>query len=161
VGLPGDATRREDALVAAQLAALAGLGWPGRPVWALPRALGAVAAGIAAGGGALAVAGAAALGADLTPRPQPRAGATLRTTGAYRLSRHPVYAGLLAAAWGVAALRRRPEPLAAAGVLTGVLHVKAGLEERHLRARFGPAYDRYAAGTPRLLGRPRGYSGSG
>ena len=150
-----DARRREDALVAVQLAALVALGWPGRPAWGLPRVLTAAAAGAAAGGGVLAAAGAAGLGADLTPRLQPRPGARLRTSGVYGLSRHPVYAGLLAAAWGVAVLRRRPEPLVAAGVVSGVLHVKAGLEERNLRARFGPAYDRYAARTPRLLGRPR------
>jgi protein-S-isoprenylcysteine O-methyltransferase Ste14 len=141
--------------VAAQLTALAAVLWPGRPRWGLPRPVTVAAALVAAAGSALAAQGARGLGRDLTPFVEPRAGAGLRTTGAYAASRHPVYAGLLAAAGGLAVLRRRPEPLVAVGVLAAVLHVKSLAEEERLRARFGPAYEDYAARTPRLLGRPR------
>jgi protein-S-isoprenylcysteine O-methyltransferase Ste14 len=115
----------------------------------------AAAALVAAAGSALAAQGARDLGRDLTPFVEPRAGAGLRTTGAYAASRHPVYAGLLSGSAALAVLRRRPEPLAAVAVLAAVLHRKAAVEEGRLRARFGPAYDEYAARTPRLLGVPR------
>ena len=47
------------------------------------------------------------LGSDLTPLAEPRSSARLHTDGQYRFSRNPLYAGLLPAAAGVAALRRR------------------------------------------------------
>ncbi len=142
---------RSDLLVAAQLTALAGLARPGRPRWPLPALVRLGASAAVAVGAALAVASGARLGGDLTPRVDPPAGARLRTDGPYALVRHPLYAGLLAAAAGVAVLRRRPEPLVALGVLSGVLHLKAGTEERRLEARFGAAYRDYAARTPRLV----------
>jgi protein-S-isoprenylcysteine O-methyltransferase Ste14 len=145
---PWDAS---DLLVAAQTAALAGVAWPGRGRGTLPGVVRAGAAGLVVGGAALAVASGARLGDGLTPRVEPPGDAPLRTDGPYALSRHPLYAGLLAAATGVAVLRRRPEPLVALGVLSLVLHVKAGVEEGRLRARFGSAYADYAAGTPRLV----------
>jgi protein-S-isoprenylcysteine O-methyltransferase Ste14 len=142
---------RSDLLVVAQLAALAGVAWPGRARWALPGAVRAGAGAVLAAGLVLATASGARLGEGLTPRVAPPEDAALRTDGPYAVSRHPLYAGLLAAATGAAVLRRRPEPLVALAALSTVLHVKAGAEERALRTRFGPAYDAYAAGTPRLL----------
>jgi protein-S-isoprenylcysteine O-methyltransferase Ste14 len=147
--------RRNDAVVAAQLACLAGLAWPGRPRWPLPRPVVAASAAATATGAALLLAGAASQGRRLTPRVDPPAGARLLTRGPYALSRHPMYAGLLLAGAGVAVLRRRVEPLLAEVGLAAVLHVKSGLEERSLRARFGAAYDEYAATVPRLAGLPR------
>lgn len=148
---PGD---RSDLLVVAQLAALAGLAWPGRARWPLPGLVRAGAGAAVLGGTALAVASGARLGDSLTPRVQPPQGASLRTDGPYAVARHPLYAGLLAAATGAAVLRRRPEPLVALAALSAVLHVKAGAEEGALRARFGPQYDAYAARTPRLVPLP-------
>lgn len=143
-----------DSVLAAQAAALAGLGWPGRPRWHLPAPVRTAAAAALLAGGALALAGAVEQGRQLTPRIDPPDDARLLTSGAYRWSRHPVYAGLLVAGAGLAVLRRRPEPLAAWSALAAVLHLKSGLEEQALRRRFGSAYDAYAARTPRLLGRP-------
>jgi len=148
------ASRASDALVVAQGAAGAALLWPGRACWSLPSAVRRAAQLAVVAGGALGVAGARSLGRDLTPFVDPRPEAVLRTTGPFRVSRNPVYTGLLVAVGGVAVLRRRPEPLVAAAGLAAVLHVKAGVEERRLTARFGPAYQEYAAATPRLLGLP-------
>lgn len=106
-------------------------------------------------GGGVAAAGAARHGRRLTPRVEPPEGAALLQDGVYGLSRHPVYAGLLFAATGLAVLRRRPEPLVALAALAGVLHVKSGVEEQHLRRRFGADYDAYARRVPRLVGLPR------
>lgn len=148
------ALRAGDGLVAAQGAALAGMAWPGPPRWRLPRAAAATAVGAVAAGGLLAVAAARAHGARLTPRVEPVPDATLLTTGVYRVSRHPIYAGLLASAGGVAVLRRRPETLLAWCALAAVLLRKTRREEERLVTRFGDAYASYRATTPRLLGRP-------
>ena len=141
-----------DRVVGAQLLAISGLAWPGRARWPLPRtvAAGAALAGVA--GAALAAAGLAAQGPQLTPRVTPPPSAALLTTGAYGVSRHPVYAGLLVGGAGWAVLRRRPEPVVSWAALAAVLHVKTRMEEKVLRARFGEAYEQYAATTPRLLG---------
>jgi protein-S-isoprenylcysteine O-methyltransferase Ste14 len=145
--------QRSDGVVAAQLLAMAGLLWPGRGRWRLPGPVTAGAVAVTAAGAALGAAGLRAQGTRLTPRVEPPAGAGLLTEGPYRVSRHPVYAGLLIGAAGWAVLRRRPEPLLAWAALAAVLHVKTQLEEHSLRARFGSAYDDYASRTPRMLGR--------
>jgi protein-S-isoprenylcysteine O-methyltransferase Ste14 len=114
----------------------------------------AVAAGCVGVGVGFALTAAAQLGGDLRPAVEPRPGAALRTDGAFRVSRHPVYAGLLLAATGTAVLRRRREPLAGLAALAAVLHVKTAEEERRLTARFSRTYLEYAARTPRLIGWP-------
>jgi len=139
-----------DGLVAAQAALIAGLLWPGPARWDLPAPVGVAAIGAVAAGGGLMVAAGGRLGRRFRVRPGPPDGAVLRTDGPYALARHPVYAGLLAGGLGLAVLRARPEPLLAWLALSGVLHLKAGLEERLLRERFGTAYDDYAARVPRL-----------
>ncbi len=143
-----------DTLVAAQFGSAAVIGWSGPPGWRLPRAVSAVAAGCVGVGAGFAMTAMAHLGRDLRPAVEPKQGSSLRTTGAFRVSRHPVYAGLLLASTGAAVLRRRPEPLLGLAVLAGVLHVKTAEEERRLAARFGRAYAEYAARTPRLIGLP-------
>ena len=155
LGLPRRSVEPADALVVAQTLALAGLLWPGRGRWRLPRPVrrGALAATVA--GGLIGGAGLAHLSSDVTPWVEPREGAPLRTGGIYALTRNPVYAGLLIGGAGFAVLRRRREPLLAAAALAGVLHVKVLTEERRLRSRFGQRYDEYTRSTPRLIGLPR------
>lgn len=78
--------------------------------------------------------------------------AALVTTGAYRVSRNPMYAGLailyvggalLAGSWWPLLLL--PLPLAA------VRYLVVGPEERYLTERFGDEYDRYRARVRRWL----------
>jgi protein-S-isoprenylcysteine O-methyltransferase Ste14 len=111
------------------------------------------AAGLAIGTGVVvAAAGAREHGADLTPMPLPPEGGRLHTGGAYAVVRHPVYTGVMAAAAArglTAGGRVRP---AAAAALCALLIVKAGWEERAMRARF-PEYEAYARRTPRFLPR--------
>jgi protein-S-isoprenylcysteine O-methyltransferase Ste14 len=146
---------RSDLLVAGQLLACAGLLWPGRSRWRLPRPVTVGALAVGAVGAVLGEEGARRLGRDLTPFVEPRDGVRLQTAGPYAISRNPVYAGLLLGGAAIAVLRRRPEPLVAFAALAGVLHVKTGVEEQRLRGRFGAEYAAYAARTPRLLGLPR------
>lgn len=156
----GEVARRDvvervrPALVPVQALALAALLWPGRH-GRLPRWIRAGGITLAGAGAALAATAAARMGRDLTPVVDPREGARLHTSGVFAISRHPIYTGMLIGAAGWTAWRGRREPLVAAAVLALALHLKAGLEERRLRGRFGAAYQAYARRTPRLLGLPR------
>lgn len=77
----------------------------------------------------------------------------LITSGPYRFLRHPIYSGYLALLLGsglgtlnVCLLLLWPFSL------LGIL-VQAGAEERLLASKFGPAYQRYAGRTGRLVPR--------
>ena len=146
---------RDDLLVLGQAAGLVGVLAPGRPRWCLPATVTLAACGAAVAGGALAGTAASSHGRLLTPRVRPRAGATLLREGPYRISRHPLYAGLVLACAGVAVLQRRAVPLAALVGLAAVLRLKTAREEVRLVERFGGAYEDYRRTTPWLLGRPR------
>ena len=81
-----------------------------------------------------------------------REGHRVVDTGPYRLVRHPIYTGFIAAAWALALIVGAPAALAGALVLTIVMSVKSGTEERLLRRELGEAsYDAYAARTPMLV----------
>jgi protein-S-isoprenylcysteine O-methyltransferase Ste14 len=99
------------------------------------------------------VLGAVSLGRSLSAVPLPVVHGRLMTGGLFRLSRHPIYTGLLAIAWSVAVRAASPPyPLAVAVALTVLLHVKARFEEAALREAY-PEYAGYAARTPRFLPR--------
>ena len=146
---------RDWALVVAQLVAGAALFLPGPPRWPLPRSARVLGVAAVACGAALGVTGGVNLGAGLSPFPTPTRSAQLRTTGAFRISRHPIYTGLIAAAVGTGVLRQRSAPVVACGVLVATLNVKVRYEERRLEERFGAAYNDYASRVPRLMPRPR------
>lgn len=74
-------------------------------------------------------------------------------TGPYRFVRHPLYAGLLAAALGQALILGRPRALAAVGIFIGAYLRKISYEEAALRRHFGEAYSAYSAEVPALLPR--------
>lgn len=141
-------------LVAAQVVCLAVVWlWPAPPVWTLPTwvVVGCWALiGVAV---MLGLWGAGGLGRFLRVHPRPAGRAELRTTGAYRLVRHPIYAAVLIGSAAGAVLAARVEPLVGFVALSLVLHVKAGYEEGLLRERFGEAYDAYASRVPRLVPR--------
>lgn len=141
------------ALVTAQAVVGAGLAWPGRRRWPVPRVLRKAGWALAVAGGAASAAGALRLGQELSALPAPTETARLRADGPYRYVRNPIYAGLLAAAAGVAIARGRPEPVAAAACLAGVLTLKVKYEEKLLHERFGAEYDDYLARTPRFVPR--------
>lgn len=98
-------------------------------------------------------AGAIALGRDLVPWVSPREGAALRTSGAYRLTRNPIYVGLLIAAAGWVVWFARVDVIVVWVLLAIVLVTKARVEERRLVERFGDEYREYAQRTPLLLWR--------
>lgn len=151
---------REDrlgvALVAAQLAAGAGLAWPGRRKWRPPRLVSGLGLALVAAGLGMSAAAGARLGNTLWPLPAPLEHASLRTDGPYRVVRHPMYAGFVSLGAGVAMLRGRAEPVVAFAALATILGIKAGVEDRMLRERFGADYTTYAERVPALAPSPAG-----
>lgn len=99
----------------------------------------------------LAGAGMLALGRDLVPWVAPREGATLRTTGVYRLTRNPIYVGLIVAAAGWAIWFARVDLIVVWVLLAVVLAVKARAEQHRLVDAFGDEYREYADRTPLML----------
>ena len=83
-----------------------------------------------------------------------RAGHKFVSSGPYRLVRHPIYTGFIAAAWSYGLITAAPTALFGAALLTGQMAWKARREESFLRAELGAAkYDAYAAKTPMLIPR--------
>ena len=73
-------------------------------------------------------------------------------TGPYRLVRHPIYSGMLAALLAMALLKGTAAAVVAFAVVGAGLWLKARLEERFLRAELGAeTYDAYSRRTPMLL----------
>ncbi len=66
-------------------------------------------------------------------------------SGPYRLMRHPLYAGSMVIALGVAIAARGAVPALVAGLYMGLTILAAiHVEESHLRQAFGTAYDEYS-----------------
>ena len=101
-------------------------------------------------GGAISALAALGLGPNLTPLPHPKEGGTLVETGLYGLVRHPIYFGLIVAAFGWALAVQGWLTLVYALVLFGFFDLKSRREERWLMGRF-PAYAAYRRRVRRLI----------
>lgn len=113
-----------------------------------------VAGGMLAAGAGLAGSAIATMTARGTS-PDPRHEVhSLVVEGPYRWVRNPIYLGMVLAQLGVG-LGTRQRTVAYGALLAGILfdQLVVPQEEARLRARFGEAYDAYAATTPRWLGR--------
>jgi protein-S-isoprenylcysteine O-methyltransferase Ste14 len=75
----------------------------------------------------------------------------LRTTGPYRLTRHPIYAAIIGMVAGTALCEGIGRWALIFGVVTAMLAVKARAEERLLLREFGAAYGRYRQQVPGLI----------
>jgi len=81
-----------------------------------------------------------------------KAGHHVVDTGPYRLVRHPIYSGLIFAAFSTAIEKGTSFALLGAAIVTLAFYVKARREERFLRAELGEnAYDAYARKTAMLV----------
>ena len=141
---------RANWLVWAQFLLLVLLLLPGDPLWS-ETWITVVAVLLAIDGAVLVVAGFAALGRDLVVWVAPKEGATLRTTGVYRLTRNPIYLGLIVGTAGWVLWRGRLELIVVWLLLVIVLVVKARVEQHRLVDAFGDEYREYAEQTPLLL----------
>ena len=134
----------------AQFLLLALLLLPGDPLWSATW-ITVVAVLLAVDGAVLVVAGFAALGRDLVVWVAPKEGAALRTSGVYRLTRNPIYLGLILGSAGWVLWRGRLELIVVWVLLVTVLVVKARVEQHRLVDAFGDEYREYAEQTPLLL----------
>lgn len=124
-------------------------GWPGvEPLqtW-LPRGL------LAAGALLMAMGAVAFRQHHTTVDPtRPDNASALVTSGVYRVTRNPMYLGMLLVllAWGVA-LKSPVALLVVAGFVLYMNRFQISPEERALRTRFGKAFDDYCRGVRRWL----------
>ena len=83
-----------------------------------------------------------ALGAELTPYPQPRQGARLVDSGVYSVVRHPIYLGVLMLFGGIAVAAGSIAAGAIVALLTVFFAAKSSVEERALAIGIS-GYDDY------------------
>jgi len=96
------------------------------------------------------------LGLNVTPVADPRAGATLVTTGPYRFIRHPLYSFATLCLLGIGmAVDNVVFIVLPVGALT-LMFIRVPREEALLVEKFGDAYREYRSGTGRFLPRLRG-----
>jgi protein-S-isoprenylcysteine O-methyltransferase Ste14 len=126
--------------------------WPGWPAWVAPFTWLGWVAGLGVGGlgGLLALAGVFRLGTNLTAVPYPKDDATLVTTGPYHFVRHPIYSGLILAAFGWALLVNGSLTLVYALVLFIFFDIKSRREEQWLRQKY-PDYPAYQQRVRKLI----------
>lgn len=91
---------------------------------------------ILAAGGVLGAWGMVTLGRNLTPFPKPIEGGDLVTHGAYRLVRHPIYAGLILGTLGWSLFRISLVGLALTVLLFIFFDLKSRREEQWLREAY-------------------------
>jgi protein-S-isoprenylcysteine O-methyltransferase Ste14 len=119
--------------------------------WWLP----AVGAVVLIGATAFTIWARVVLGRMWSSMPVKRAGHELRTDGPYRVTRHPIYTGLIGMVLGTALVNGVGVWGAAAVLLMVGLTFKLRVEERLMREAFGDAYATYEARVPGLLPWPR------
>jgi len=145
---------RGEGWVALQVTGFVGVGVSGLlgPAWGDPwRTVGlAVGAGLVVLGAALAVLGVVGLRENLTAVPRPVESGRLIDSGVYSLVRHPIYAGILAAALGWGLLTASPPALLATVFLGCFFDLKARREEAWLLAAY-PAYATYRTRVRKLV----------
>ena len=101
-------------------------------------------------GAGVALAGAMALGRNLTPFPKPSAQAQLVRHGIYAVIRHPLYTSVIAVALGWALVWQSWPSLLVAVTLIPFFSAKARREERWLREKF-PEYAAYEQRVRRFI----------
>ncbi len=95
------------------------------------------------------------LGTALTPTPVPIEGAGLRTDGAYRRVRHPIYSAVLLMAVGYATMMGSAWTWLGVGVLAVFFLVKSRWEDSLLAETYADDWAEWASRTGALLPRWR------
>lgn len=113
---------------------------------------GVLIAGLALGacGVLLSLAGLLHLDANLTPFPRPIEGGTLVQRGAYALVRHPIYSGIIMAAFGWSLVHGSVLTLVLSAGLLVFFYFKSQREERWLIEQY-PEYADYQRRVKRLI----------
>lgn len=90
------------------------------------------------------------LGSNLTPLPYPKDNGQLIQSGAYSLVRHPLYSGIIFAAFGWVVFQFSLSHLIATAVLFAFFNAKASREETWLTQKY-PEYSDYQQRVKRLI----------
>jgi protein-S-isoprenylcysteine O-methyltransferase Ste14 len=118
---------------------------------ALPPWVSALGVLLALAGLAFGLAGAVALSTALTPTPVPKEGEVLRTNGAYRIVRHPLYTSVLTAAVGFTLAVGSWWQVGVCAALAVFFAYKSRWEDSMLAERFGDEWRAYARRTPGII----------
>jgi protein-S-isoprenylcysteine O-methyltransferase Ste14 len=102
------------------------------------------------GGLILIVKGLIDLGKNLTPLPYPKEDGELIQTGIYGIVRHPLYGGLILAAFGWTIFQMSLSHLVAAAILLIFFDIKANREETWLSEKY-PDYSEYRQRVKKLI----------
>ena len=122
------------------------LPWPA-PLAAIAGPVGIV---LLVAGGLVSAAAALHLGPHLTPLPHPKDSCELIDSGLYAWVRHPIYCGIILAAFGWALYVQGGLTLLWAALLGVFFDIKSRREEAWLAARF-PAYADYRRRVKKLI----------
>ena len=122
----------------------------GSPIWVLPPAAAWALTGVAAAGFAFTWWARLTLGDLWSSGVARKQGHVVIETGPYGLVRHPIYTGLIAAAFALALQTGMLVSLVGAALMAFGFWLKAGFEERLLSQKLGPAYADYRRRTPML-----------
>lgn len=124
-------------------------GWPR---WPFPssRMLSIASVALPAAGAALVLGAMVEIGTALTPLPRPSDKAVLRQTGVYGVVRHPMYAGVLLAAFGWALFTKGWLTLGYVLASCVFIDLKVRREETWLLERF-PDYAQYRRRVRKLI----------
>ena len=106
-------------------------------------------------GSALTIYGGVTLGSSLTALPSPKTGANLKTDGAYRFARHPIYTGILLAFLGYLLFSGDLAVLIVGSGLFLLFYLKVRYEERRLLQHYGQAYAEYMKTVGRFTPRQK------
>ncbi|MEG4005455.1 isoprenylcysteine carboxylmethyltransferase family protein [Microcoleus sp. Pol11C1] len=90
------------------------------------------------------------LGKNLTPLPYPREDGELIQTGIYGIVRHPLYSGLILAAFGWTILKISLSHLVATAILLIFFDIKANREETWLSEKY-PNYSEYRQRVKKII----------
>lgn len=91
------------------------------------------------------------LGRNITAVPHPKEDATFVDSGVYRIVRHPIYCGIILAAFGYALVGASLLTLLYALILFIFFDIKSRREEKFLRQKFQQAYVTYQQRVARLI----------
>lgn len=91
------------------------------------------------------------LGANWSGHVTLKEGHRVVDTGPYAIVRHPIYTGVIGAAFFTALFKGHAAALAGAALVGLGFWLKSRVEEKFLRAELGAAYDDYARKVPALV----------
>jgi protein-S-isoprenylcysteine O-methyltransferase Ste14 len=91
------------------------------------------------------------LGIMWSSLPVIKVGHQLRTDGPYRITRHPIYTGILGMLLGTVLISRVGAWLLYFAIIVVALIIKVTLEERLLKETFGEQYIQYQHHVPQLV----------